>query len=489
MNRMNRQLVIFSFAILSSALLSSCSGVPKGPCMVNCGGGGNATVSVVLTATPTDPNSSLSIQAFSATITGITLTDSTGKAVPLTLNSGAYIAEFTRVTSDSTVLAANLPVPAATYNQVQVFFSGPPSVTFCTQANPGVPGCAAGTVASVTGAAGSATVATSFSLAANQQTGIVVNANLPNSVTLNGQAITAVNLGAANVFTASALPPAAGATDLSAGQLSHIDDVMGTVTAASGSTLTIHTTTRGDITATANGSTQYDCLANNFSCVQLNGVAIVDTILNTDGTFTLTFYEPVDSGAADIIEGVVTGVPNSVTNQVPIVVTDTVFASSNSILSGQVHLGDQVVVTYTPTAGNTFTIFSKGLGLPIQSFTSSNNVSAILPGQTIAFPATTFIAQSGVTPGSAGTQDIALRYTRVTGTITSVAVPFFSGNNFPPFFGLTLIQQFGTTNGRLSLDGVSTLTGITNGSTFSTSALYLGTPSSPQFVAQTVRAH
>jgi len=54
---------------------------------------------------------------------------------------------------------------------------------------------------------------------------------------------------------------------------------------------------------------------------------------------------------------------------------------------------------------------------------------------------------------------------------------------------LTNIQEFGTTSGRLSLDGVSTLTGITNGSTFSTSALYLGTPSSPQFVAQTVRAH
>jgi hypothetical protein len=456
--------------------------------MVNCGGGGNATVSIVLTATPPDPASSLSIQAFSATITGITLTDSTGTPVHLALNSAAYIAEFTRVTSDSTVLAAKLSVPAATYSQLQVFFSTT-VVTFCTQANPGVPGCAAGTVASVTGAAGSATVATSFSLAANQQTGIVVNAKLANSLTLSGQTITNVNLGAANVFTASALPPAAGTTDLGTGQLSHIDDVQGVVTSASGSTLTVHTTTRGDITATANASTQYDCLANNFSCVQLNGVAIVDTILNTDGTFTLTFYEPVDSGVPDIVEGVVTGVPNSVTNQVPIVVTDTVFASSNSILSGQVNLGDKVVVTYAPTAGNTFTIFSKGLGLPIQNFTSSNNVSAILPGQTIAFPATTFIAQSGVTPGSAGTQNIALRYTRITGTITSVALPFFSGNNLPPFFGLTLIQEFGTTNGRLSLDGVSALTGISNGSTYSTSALYLGLPSSPQFVAQTVRAH
>jgi hypothetical protein len=470
-------------------LLSSCSGVKQ---VINCSGTTcviqNGTVSFVLTATPPNPNSQLSIQAFTATITGITLTPSSGSDVSVPLNATTYIAEFNRVTSDSTIVAAGASVPADTYTQVKISFSAP-TVTFCTQPNAGVPGCAASTLTSVSGAAGSASASINLSLGANQQTGIAINVNLGNTLTLSTQTITAVNLGAANVFTASALPPAAGATDLAAGQLSHIDDVLGVVTSASGSTLTIHTTTRGDITATANGSTQYDCLANNFSCVQLNGVAIVDTILNTDGTFTLTFYEPVDSGAADIVEGVVTGVPNSVTNQVPIVVTDTVFASSNSILSGQINLGDQVVVTYTPAAGNTFTIFSKGLGLPIQSFTSSNNVSAILPGQTISFPATTFIAQSGVTLGSAGAQDIALRYTRITGTITSVALPFFSGNNLPPFFGLTLIQEFGTTNGRLSLDGVSTLTGITNGSTYSTSALYLGTPSSPQFVAQTVRAH
>jgi hypothetical protein len=484
---MIRRIFFFCASILTAALLSSCSGVTGGRCTVNCGGGNNATVSVVLTATPPTPTSSLSVQAFTSTITGITLTDSSGTAVPLSVNSSSYVAEFNRVTSDSTILAAKLSVPAASYTQLQVFFSAP-RVTFCTQTNPGVPGCAAGTVASVTGAAGSATISTNLSFTASQQTGIVLNANLGNSLTLNGQTIIAVNLGAASVFTAATLPPASSASDLGSGQLSHVDDVLGVVTSASGSTLTIHTTTRGNITATANSSTQYDCAANTFSgCVQLNGVAIVDTILNTDGTFTLTFYEPVDSAAADIIEGVVTGVPNSVTNQFPIVVTDTVFASSNGILSGRVNLGDQVVVTLTP--GQNFSIFAKGLGLPIQSFTSSNSVSSILPGQTVAIPVSTFTAQSGVTPGAAGTTQITLRFTRVTGTMTSATLPIFSGSTLPPFFGLANSQQFGTTTGRLSLDGASSVTSISNGSTFSTSALYIGSPSAPAFVSQTVRAH
>ena len=482
---MNRRRMIFCFSVLTSGLLSSCSGVPGGGCTVNCGGG-NATLSIVLTATPPAPGSGLSIHAFTATITGITLTPSGGTAVNVPLNSSSYIAEFTRVTSDSTVLAANVSVAAGTYTSAQINFSAP-RITFCTQTNPGVPGCAAGTLTSISGSAGSATINTSIGVSDNIETGVALNVNIGNSLTLNGQTITAVNLGATNVFSAATLPPAAGTTDLSSGQLSHVDDVLGVVTSSSGSTLTIHTTTRGNITATANSSTQYGCAANNFSCVQPNGVAIVDTILNVDGTFTLTFYEPVDINSADIIEGIVTGVPNSVTNQFPIVVTDTVFASSGSILSGRINLGDQVTVTLTP--GQNFTIFAKGLALPIQSFTSSNSVSSILPGQSIALLATSFTAQSGSTPGSAGTAQIALRFSRISGTLASVALPFFSGSSLPPFYGLATLQEFGTTSGRLSLDGVSALTGISNGSTISTSALYIGSPSSPQFVAQSVRAH
>ena len=487
---MIRQVFTSAVLILTSVFLASCSGVSGGLCTLNCGGG-DATVSFVLTATPPPPSSQLSIQAFTATITGITLTPVIGAPVNIALNSTTYIAEFSRVTSDSTLLAAHISVPHGSYTQMTVTFSAP-QVTFCVQANPGVPGCAAGTLTSLSGASGSATLSAALTLTANQQTGIVLNANLGNALTLAGQSVSKVNLGAANVFTASALPRSSTQTDLVSGQLSHIDDVMGLVTNVGSSTVTVQTSTRGSITATANSSTQYSttCSTQSFACVQLNSVAIVDAVLNADGTFTLVFYRPLFTSSVDIIEGVVTDVPNSLTNQFTVVATDSVFASSGSVLNGQLHLGDQVIVTLSASPAP-FVIVTKGLNIPSGSFfNNSTSITSVLPGQTVAFPVTVFTAQAGAVPGAASTGTLALRFTRVTGSVSTVASPTFSGTNFPPFFGLpTSAQTFQTTTGRLSLDGVSDLGSLSSGNTFSTSALYLGSPANPIFVAQTVRAH
>jgi hypothetical protein len=73
--------------------------------------------------------------------------------------------------------------------------------------------------------------------------------------------------------------------------------------------------------------------------------------------------------------------------------------------------------------------------------------------------------------------------------MASSALPVFSATNFPGFFGLATQQQLQTTSGRLSVDGASILTNISAGSTFSTTALYLGPPASPIFAAQSVRGH
>ena len=491
---MTRQTSAVVLVLFTSLLLASCSGAPGGGCVSNCGGG-NATLSFVLTATPPDPALGLSIQTFTTTITGITLTPSTGTAANVSLNSTAYVAELNRVTSDSTLLAAAVSVPAGTYTQMAVTFSAP-RVTFCTQANPGVPGCAAGTLGSISGTAGTATISTNLSVSDSLETGVALNVNLANTLTVSGQTISAVNLGATDVFTASALPPSSANTDLASGELAHVDDVMGLVTSVSGSTLTVQTSTRGSITATANSSTQFsgDCttlgFAQNFTCVKANTAAIVDTLLNVDGTFTLVFYQPLPTqlSSGDLIEGVVTGVPNSVTSQFTVVVTDSVFAGSGSLLEGRVNLGDQIQITLSTP--DPFTIIAKGLTFPTGSaFENSTSVASILPGQTVAFPVLTFTAQSGVTPGTATSHDLALRFTRFSAVMSTPALPVFSATTFPPFFGLATGQQFQTTSGRLSVDGVSSLTSIPAGSTFSTTALYIGLPVAPQFAAQSVRAH
>jgi hypothetical protein len=478
---------LFLFAILGFTL-ASCSGVPGGGCVSNCSSGGS--VSVVLTATPPAPSSSLSIQAFTSTITGLTLTPSGGGSpVAINLNSTAYIGEFNRVTSDSTLLATSVSIPSGTYNQVTITFSAP-KVTFCTQANPGVPGCANATLDSITGSPGNATVSTSLAVADNALTGILLNVNLGNALTQTAQTITGVDLTIANTFSASVLPPAASSTDLASTQLSHLDDILGLVTGASSTSITIQSSTRGSITAHTNSSTVFECASQNSTCVQTNQVAVMDAILNFDGTITATFFQPIaDSG--DLIEGVVTSVPNTVINNFTLVATDSVFAPSNSVLNGTLNIGDQIVVGLANP--QPFVIVDKGLGnptLPANSFQGSTSISSIQPGMTVLFPVTAFTAQTSTTPGAAITSTFALRSSRITTTMAVATSPDFSitASALPPFFGISTNQQVRTTPGRLSVDGAQTITAIPVGNTISTSALYLGTASNPAFAAQSVRA-
>src|SRR5258707_3016491 len=125
-----------------------------------------------------------------------------------------------------------------------VTFSSP-RVTFCTQPNPGVPGCADNTLTTVSGAAGSASAPINLSLAANQHAGLALNANVGTTLTANGQTITAVNLGTANTLSVNTLPPVGTQTDLAVGQFSHVDDVMGLVTNVTSSSVTVQTSSRG----------------------------------------------------------------------------------------------------------------------------------------------------------------------------------------------------------------------------------------------------
>lgn len=476
--------------VLIGLTMAACSGVPGGGCVVNCGGSGS--VSVVLTATPPAPTAALSIQAFSATITGLTLTPSGGGTpVAINLNSTSYLAEFNHVTSDSTLLASKVSIPSGIYNQATVTFSAP-KVVFCTQGNSGVSGCAAATLGSITGTPGNVTFSTNLTVTDSALTGIALNVSLGNALTLSGQAVTGVDLTRANIFSAATLPPASTATDLASTQLSHLDDVMGLVTGATSTSITIQTSTRGSITANTNSATIFDCTSQNSSCVQTNQVAVMDATLNSDGTITATFFQPIiDSG--DMIEGVVTSVPSTVSNSFTLVATDSVFAPSNSVLNGSLNLGDQIVVTLGGTV-QPFVIVDKGLGnpvLPANSFDGSTSISSIQPGMTVLFPVTAYTAQSGSTPGAATTVSFALRFTRITTTMATATSPDFSINAtaLPPFFGIATNQQVRTTPGRLSVDGAQTITAIPVGNTISTSALFLGTTSNPAFAAQSVRAH
>lgn len=174
-----------------------------------------------------------------------------------------------------------------------------------------------------------------------------------------------------------------------------------------------------------------------------------------------------------------------------IVVTDASFAQSNSVLSGAIEPGDLVIVgVVTPQP---FFIVSEGLIVPANRFTGSTDVSSIQPGQTVTISVSGFVPTDGSSAfDSATTNGIALRFTRVTGTVASATTPQFSMTGLPPYLGLTanpLVQitasGLGTTT---DFDSTSSFTEAA-GDTVSISALYFGSTTSPAFSAATIRKH
>src|SRR6266849_1861437 len=105
---MFRKNVFRSMLLVAAISLASCSGMPKA---VGGGGGGNTTLSLTMTDTLLPGTSILS---FKVTVTGVSLTPSTGKPVSLTLNPTTPIVELTHLQSDSAFLGTST-VPSANY--------------------------------------------------------------------------------------------------------------------------------------------------------------------------------------------------------------------------------------------------------------------------------------------------------------------------------------------------------------------------------------
>lgn len=459
MNR-NKSLILMALGAALSAF--ACSGPPVSGTGGNGGGGGgggtgNATVGILLTAAPTSTPPNANILSFSVTIGGISLTPASGTAVNVTLNTGssAYTVDLTRLQSDSAFLGPQsatpaVTIPAGTYNSITLTLQNP-VVTYCTTSSTGQ-GCAANSVQTASVTTGIAAPVITFTqpltVASGAQTGIALNFNMSSAFTVNSttQVVSAVNLGAANLITASTLPPSS--SSLATGQLGFVEDVFGNVSAVSGQSVTVQTTTLGSITATANATSSFspDCIG--FSrtqtfqgCVKLGDVASIDTTLNKDGTFTLLNYDPIDSATHDWVEGTIAEPATTLnTTQVQIVANALVPATSNSVISGKISLAQPVTVVLPPT--EIFEFDNNGLfaltgDSDLGNFSSA---SALAPGQSVAFRVSSLTTINGITNITANLVD--LRFTRVTGVIaTPPSQTGFSIQNLPPFFGVTTMLQ------------------------------------------------
>ncbi len=479
MKRPVLSLGFFTLLIFAASSLSSCSGPPSGTTFPP----GNGTLVLVLKATPPATSSGLSLLSFAGTITGVSLTPSTGTTS--TLAATTFNVEFTRLTSD-TFFLGTISAPAGAYTALNVTF-GAHTATFCTQPTPGVAGCS-GAITQVSGAAGSASVTTTINITANQNSGLALVADLGKALTATGQTITAVNLGATSVFSTAAIP---GTSDLTGTQFAHVEDIFGIVTSANATThtITVQTATHGSITAVQGSSAVYDlngCAVQDFTCVMVNDVVSVDAILNSDGTFTYTYFDPIRPAAEDLVEGIVTMPGDSVTQKFTVVANDLSLASTGSLVSGNLSLGQTAVVTVSSTA-SPFTIDNKGLFVAGNTFGGSTDASVVQPGQTVLIHVSAFTAKNGTTPAAITADRLILRFTRVSGTVSTTGSPIFSITSLPPFFGIAGNAQMQVSSTLTSLDGYTAPLTVNASDDVSARALYFGPGLSPSFSAGTVR--
>jgi len=493
------------FPLLLSAILSlaSCSGLPKS--VGSGGGGGNSTLSLTMTDVPL---AGTSILSFKVTVTGVSLTPSTGKAVSLTLNPTTPIVELTRLQSDSAFLGTST-VPSANYTSATISFSSP-DIVLVNQTNVALTGgtpapCPVSAVTTcefkptTSGVITLTTAPFPLTLTPNQQTGLSLDFNLNNAITMtNG--VVSVDFTQANVLTAATLPR----TGTPTGALDLIEDFTGIITTISGNSVTVHSDTRGNITAVANSSTTFNnlpvtCAAQNITCLLANQTVSIDASLNLDGTMTLLEADLLDNVSnvslkLDEVEGTVFSV-NQGTQQISLVLSDKTVVSGNSLLTAA-SAGTVVVATLGATPA--FSVDTKGLSAVLASFNSIPfaTLSNVFAGQTVriqvlASPAPTAGPNSSVL---VSTNSVVLRFSRVTATVaTQPASPFFSVSfvtlpsfltSSSPLVPPNILVQIST---QTNFDGVTDITRLSVGDSVSVRALYIPNFTASPFFAAKVR--
>jgi len=468
-------------------LLESCSG-PSKPNRSGTGQVSNAGLILTLRAAPLPAPASTNLLSFRTTVVGVSLTPESGGSVNVPLNSDLYQVDLVKLQSDSTLLALSTAIPAGTYTNMVVSFSDP-AVTYCVQTQ-GITGCAAGSVTTLSGPSAMPIITTfPFPLVVTraQNTGLAISVDIASALGVNGQtqAITAVNLGAANVLTAVILPLTS--SSLPSATLDFVEDVTGIVSSVDEATqsLTIQTATKGPVTAIAGTSTivSPNCttfnLGSTFACAKQGQVASLDTILNLDGSLSLLEYDPLAITDGDWIEGII-GLPPSSSTQFQLVTNDFVLATNNSLIGNNLRLGAPVRITLENP--QPFVVDSKGLVIPNSSFPGAVDASVLTPGQTLALHVVSFTPSTGTILAAASVDFVYLRFTRVTGSVASAAPPnTFAIQSLPSFFGLTfpVIVQLSNISPGTNFDGVGGASELVSGQTVSIRALYFGSPIGP----------
>jgi hypothetical protein len=482
---MNSKKTLILVALGAILALSSCSGL-QDQCKTNCGGGGDALLSLTITDTPP---TNTSVVSFTLPVVGITLTPSSGSPSSV-FSTGNF--ELTRLQSDTSLVIANVKIPAGTYSAINVTVSAPSGV-YVNSSGATLGTCVNNAFCSITGNATTITYSfpSTLTLSSNANQYINLDFNYNNAIVVNNGAV-GIDLTQPSVMTASNTVP----TGIPSGDFANIDDFTGQITAINSSSITVASKLRGSVVATINSSTQWFdpqdlCVGGaSISCVGVGSVVSLQGLLTTGGVVVASSLDVIDpsTSPSDEVEGVI--YPSSCTGGYAVVLSDSVINTSGSPLAGA-SFGSGVCLTVSGTA--TFAVDSGILtnqpGVPggggslVPGF---RGASDILAGQTVR------VLISGATAGTNGLINatanlLILRFSRLTGTISSTSGTSFYISGLPVYLGTqfnTAPQVYTYINGTL-LEGQSSVGDLTG--TVSMSALYLNLQDGAQYWFQAAK--
>jgi hypothetical protein len=472
---MNSKKSLLFIAIAAIFAVSSCSGL-KTPCTVNCGGGGNAALSLTISdAAPTGTN----VLSFSLPIIGITLTPSSGSAVSVFSSNPSTDFELTRLQTDTNLIANNVTVTAGTYTAVNVTVAAPSGV-YINNSGSTLGTCVSNaTTSSVCSIAGSAatityTFPTALTLTANANQWLGLDFNYNNAVVTSNGAL-AIDVTQANVMTATSTVPAG----VASGAFANLDDFTGQVTAISSSSITVQSSIRGSITETINSSTQvFDPLSqctnatSGLSCIQKGSIVSVQGVLTTTGVPTATSLDIIDVSTtpSDEVQGII--YQATCNSGWAMLLSDSEIFTSGSPLANA-SFGTGVCLTLNP--GGEFAIdpgYLYGQGAPygtsVQGFQSTSDM---LAGQMVRARISGAATTNNIINATANV--LTLRFSRLTGTISTTTSTSFFITGLPTYLGTTFsapVQVQAYPNATL-VEGESSLGNLTG--TVSMSSLYL----------------
>jgi hypothetical protein len=484
-----RAKALLTFPTLAAVLtLTSCSGLHSVTPCTNCPPTGNASLSLTIYDAPP---TGVTLLSFTLPIVGISLTPSSGSQVSVFSPTSSANFEMTRLQSDSSLITTGASVAAGTYTAINVTV-GASSGIFINQSSATVGSCPAGTVCALPNGAATTityTFASPLVLTSGQKQWIGLHFNLNNAISTAGGI--SINFGNTGVLTATTTPR----TGLPTGAVDTIEDFVGVVTAyTSGSSITVASGISGQsLTAVLNSNTEYDQAGTSYSqctlastCITVGSTVSLDTALASSGTLTATEVDVLDAKAVNEVEGIV--YPTSTAGLYGMILSDKVVTDGNTALTAATY-GSGVFLTATPTV--VYFVDTKTLSIPIPNpATLGFPGTGLVAGQVVRAQLTA--ATTGTTGINATASNVILRYSRVSGTISTLGT-FFNIANLPPYINalntsLSLTPQVGTYLNYTAFDGVvnTTDTNFVIGANVAIRALYLSS-TTPSFQAAKVR--